>query len=777
MADPKVLEAQKWVNATYGAVAGYRRCPEDGRPAWSTMYSLTRALQHELGIADLTDAVGPLTLSKLAEKGPLGPGFANDNIIRIAQHALFCKGYWGGDTYGRYDASTAESVNSLRSDTGVGNLIGTVDPKLFKAILTMDAYVLLAGGTEQIRHIQQWLNGSYAGKSTYFIGPCDGLYSRDVQKALVKALQYEFGIPESDVNGNFGPATKAGLRNHPLQFGDSGIFVQLFSAACVFNGTVDNTSTAFKSTFDGKLVEWVKAFQVFSALESSGRGDYPTWAQLLISTGDQDRPAGAGDTRHHISVDRAKALKAAGYHVVGRYLDEPPDSTLDKEIQPGELEAIFAGDMRVFPIWQYNSRRLEDFTYAQGHEHARRAHDRALGYGFNAGTVIYFAVDYDATGEEITSNVVPYFLGVQAGLGTMGRRYIPGVYGSRNVCAQVSSHAYTRFSFVSGMSWGFSGNLGFPLPSNWSFNQIKEIRFSAGGDTFDWDRDVMNPRAGSDRGAGPENVNGRDSALDRVFRYIDELFAAALRYNRGDPSLRVLEYLRYPHYVDLYDGWQTLIGDVDRDWISYAQANGPAKLDRFNDTAGGVSIDLDHLGATANAVLLKGGGSGIVPGRGDFGGWGGDLCTFYGEWRAHSEEYASGYLFCKDRLAKITVPSTFTLDDLIEDVDGYLVGTAVRNGVKITDAVRTYLGGDGPTKRFANFFALRHGGAEQTVFDLAWNMLTGNTYDDLQLTSLRWLAIKSTSGMFALAPESLPKDKLTPFVQGYAELIKTLASP
>jgi hypothetical protein len=39
--DDKVLEAQQWVNATYGGVVGYQRCPEDGNTGWLTMWSLT----------------------------------------------------------------------------------------------------------------------------------------------------------------------------------------------------------------------------------------------------------------------------------------------------------------------------------------------------------------------------------------------------------------------------------------------------------------------------------------------------------------------------------------------------------------------------------------------------------------------------------------------------------------------------------------------------------------------------------------------------------------
>ncbi|MFE1872879.1 hypothetical protein ACFW9N_18530 [Streptomyces sp. NPDC059496] len=33
--------------------------------------------------------------------------------------------------------------------------------------------------------------------------------------------------------------------------------------------------------------------------------------------------------------------------------------------------------------------------------------------------------------------------------------------------------------------------------------------------------------------------------------------------------------------------------------------------------------------------------------------------------------------FCQDRFAKIDVPSWFSYGDLVEGVDGYLIGTAV----------------------------------------------------------------------------------------------------
>ncbi|WP_211346929.1 glycoside hydrolase domain-containing protein [Saccharothrix australiensis] len=764
MVDPKVLEAQQWVNKNYGSVPGYQRCAEDGRTGWGVMYSLTRALQHELGITALSDSFGPTTLARLGERGPIGPGYPHQRIVQIAKHGLFCKGYWAGDAAsGVYEGITSDAVRDLKADIGFAS-DGRLTPKVFKALLNMDAYTLQSGGRPEVRDIQRWLNASYLDKSTFFVIPCDGHYSRDVQVALMRAIQYQIGIPEDQATGNFGPGTQDGLRRNTARPGSPAGWVRLFSAACVFNGPADGVSAGFTSTWDAALGAFVAAFQGFSLLARTGVGDYATWAQLLVSSGDPDRPAGACDTRFHISVARARALKAAGYHVVGRYLDEDPWGTLDKEIQPGELEAIFAGGLRVFPISQYASDAVGDFTWSKGYDHALRAHDRAVGYGFNRGTVIYFAVDYDATGEQITSNIVPYFQGVQAGLATRGKRYVAGVYASRNVCTRVSDEAFARFSFVSGMSWGFSGNLGFPLPANWSFNQIKEFSFDAGGgDRFDLDRDV---HRGNDPGVGRENVGGEDSPVDAFLRYIDGLYATAVAYG-GDANLRVLEYLRHPTYTGVWSGWEMLIGDVDQAWIEYARAHAPAKVESYQDPTYGITVHVDHLAATANAVYLKGDG-----GRGDFGGWAGDLATFYGEWRSHGEEYASGYAFCADRLAKINQLSSFPLNDLVEDADGYLIGRAARGGARIDQAIRAHLT-DGHRTRFRRFHADRYGGTARGARDAAWTALVGTT-GDAQLAGLTEAAIRKTGGA-CLLPGQLPADKLEPFLQGYAETVDRMS--
>lgn len=272
--DPRVLEAQEWVNATYSGVAGYERCTEDGLTGWSAMLSLVMGLQHKLGISPVVAAFGPATQRKLRELGEIGIGWShNANLVRIIQHALFCKGYQGkmpnGD-YGQFDELTASATRKIRIHMGVPT--SEKDDKLcsyiFPCHLNMDAYLLLTGVTEKVRHIQQWLNSRYWQKSGFTIGPTDGHYSPGVQKSLLFGIQSELGI--ANPNGNSDPQTQAGLKKKTLKQGDTGVFVELFSAACVFNEPVPSDSegvrSSKRSTFDSKLSEFVGIFQLFSEL-------------------------------------------------------------------------------------------------------------------------------------------------------------------------------------------------------------------------------------------------------------------------------------------------------------------------------------------------------------------------------------------------------------------------------------------------------------------------------------------------------------------------------
>ena len=66
-----------------------------------------------------------------------------------------------------------------------------------------------------------------------------------------------------------------------------------------------------------------------------------------------------------------------------------------------------------------------------------------------------------------------------------GGKYRLGIYGSRNVCTRVCNAGYACSSFVSDMSTGFSGNLGFTIPNNWAFDQFATTTISSNGKSIE----------------------------------------------------------------------------------------------------------------------------------------------------------------------------------------------------------------------------------------------------------------------------------------------------
>ncbi|MGW6021186.1 glycoside hydrolase domain-containing protein [Streptomyces sp. NPDC055099] len=496
--DEMVLKAQKFVNSVYGGRIG-RQVEENGRTAWPLMYALTRALQWELGIAPLSDAFGATTLSTLQSKHPkINASTApSADFIRLVQAALYAKGYDGGGIDGKYSDRVASSVSRLKANMGVDTVYPGSDlvPKVFKGLLNMDAYVAVDGGSDTIREIQQWLNGRYVHRRNFYIIPCDGHYSRDVAKSTMYAVQYEIGMSDDVANGNFGPGTQAGLKNHTLSISSRGTWVLLFSASMVFN---QRSGVGFDGTFTASLADSVRDFQKFVKLPVTGLGDFQTWASLLVSYGDQDRRGAACDGVTKVTPARAETLKAAGIEYVGRYLYNPdptPSGDLKhKEIQPGELKTIADHGLRCFPIFQTFADSASYFNDGQGVADARLAVTQASKHGFKRGARIFFAVDYDTMDGEVTSNVIPYFRAIAHEITNLDDPYRVGVYGTRNVCARVAAAGYTGASFVSDMSSGYSGNLGYPMPTNWAYDQIVTRTIGSGDGAIEIDHNIASGR-------------------------------------------------------------------------------------------------------------------------------------------------------------------------------------------------------------------------------------------------------------------------------------------
>ncbi|MEN0103375.1 MAG: glycoside hydrolase domain-containing protein [Curtobacterium sp.] len=687
--DSWVLKAQQWMNSTYRSVSGYQAVTEDGVPGWGTMYGLTRALQHELGITSLSNNFGDGTVAAFTSKiGQITSKTGNKRVVGILQCAMWCKGYSGGTVFGTWASVLDGSIATVRTQLGLTSG-SSVDVKLMRSLLTMDAYIRVVGGRDAVRSAQQWLNGRYASHSSYRLVPCDGIYSRDVQYGFMLGIQFEMDMADGVANGNFGPGTQSGLKSKAV-VGSGSVdgtkkWVSLFQIALVFNGY----DVARTGTFDATTVSTTRTFQSFLLISPTGRGDFDTWAALLVSTGNPDRAVTGVDTSTQVSPEFAQELRASGYSVIGRYL-----TVTGKAIARGELDHLFDAGFSVVPIMQNYNNAAEYFTYDIGYTQGYQAAMRARQLGFGANTVIFFPVDYDAFAAEVGGILKAYFSGVAAGIKlSVTVPYKIGVYATRYVADQVRRNGWAEAIWVSGMSTGYSGNLGYPMPEGWSYNQIQEVHAK------NIDRNAVAPGATPATRADVARVPNQNDELwqaDFEFTRLFVLAERALSRQQGLPLNSAGEMVLWYLQTGMYDSgfWVAYTPVPEQLPGGQAAAWSSARSDMYTD-AGPVadslkafSGEIQHLAATAHGVVNWGDAAGqSAATAGDLGGWSADLLTLWADYRGSLGKGHTVESFITEFLGGSTGGS-FSYHDLLADAEGWLIGRRMRQGTSLSDAHR-----------------------------------------------------------------------------------------
>lgn len=527
--DYMVLATQEWLNETYGNDSRFNKLDlEDekikGRTGWPTIYALTRALQIELGITETADNFGPTTQSlfkTIKKQSYPSPG---DNKNAIIQGALWCKGYSTGAstiTTNFYDGTEA-AIIKLKKDAGLTSPNGDVTLNVMKALLSMDAFVCISGGREQIRSIQQELNRNYED----YIGlmPCDGVYGRNTNKALIYALQAEEELSPDEANRYFGPYTKDNCpilpdTNHELTIGKRERFTRILQQALICNDFIFCDVTG---EYDENTKSEIVRFQQVYKLPVTGVADLTTWLSLLTSCGDTTRDAEACDCATILTAEKAATLRNKGYRVVCRYLTghiTVNGENISKALSLDEINIILNAGLRFVPIYQTSANYKEYFSASQGKIDADAALKAAESLNIPEDTTIYFAVDFDATENEMDI-ILEHFKAIKEAFNdTLGRSYKIGIYASRNICTQVSEAGYATSSFVSDMSTGFSGNLGFKIPSNWAFDQFYTTTHGSGSGQIEIDKDGYSGRDPGVSRLQPSNItNGVGTGILKVNR-------------------------------------------------------------------------------------------------------------------------------------------------------------------------------------------------------------------------------------------------------------------
>ncbi|MBR1376663.1 MAG: DUF1906 domain-containing protein [Bacilli bacterium] len=715
--DPYVANVQEWVNDTYSGRTGYTEITVNGQVGWTTIYALLHALQIELGITNTANNFGPSTISLFNSRFPNGVqqqtdgDTSSDNIYGIIQGALICKGYdIGANTPTcHFYNGTGTAIRNLKSDAGLTDTTSTVTLNIMKALMSMDYFYSYdtSERTQNIIAMQRYLNRNY--ENYIGIRPCDGVYGRGTNAALLYAIQAEEGMPTSVANGNCGPSTKRCLPLIPYSGGytkngqtygvnyygqvyNSGSidkFKILLNMALYFNGYGDGT---ISSIIDTNIVS---LFQSDYSISNTGNVDYTTWLSLLVSCGDIERSALACDCATILTQAKAATLFNNGYRYVGRYLSGTAAGGVSKALSREELQIAFNNGLNVFPIYQSSGTDINYFTYEQGKYDAKEAMKYADKLGIPSDTIIFFAVDCDPLDYQITQNIIPYFNGINSVIAGYG----VGIYGTRNACSRISNLGYASNSFVSDMSTGFSGNLGFNIPSNWIYDQFTTITVGSGDGQIEIDKD----------GYSSNNANSHNSfnsittapLIAKTADSIQKIYDLAMNYtgnNVSKSTLLTLQYLR--SYKGRYSNsfWGITAGEISDNFCNYVNTNYPTLPLTFFEPVKEkdgifVEYELDHMCATLNALLYEV-GEGEIPGldfiTDNFASWVGDCASFSGDIYTASDNGETNLQdWANDNICQLN-DTSFDFSDYAADIDAENIYFKINSGISLPIAFLTY---------------------------------------------------------------------------------------
>lgn len=779
--DEMVFAVQQWLNATYGSNPKYLGLfpdgiEESGKTGQEVEEALIAALQIELNIDTPTGSFGPATMSAFT---PMSIRADNDlntptNKEYILQGGFWCKGYNPGGFTGIFSTGTQAAVKKLQSDAGLSVCDGVVDAMLMKAILNTDPFILDANGDSKIRQIQQNLNNQYNAYTG--ILPTNGIYVRQTNTALIFALQCEEGLSTSVATGTFGPTTIS--KCPTLSLGDSRTnYVKLLQYSLYVN---DFDPGAFDGQYDSDVESAVSNFQSFMVLPVTGVANMATIKGLMTSNGDPNRDALACDTATILTSSTAQAIKNAGFDYVGRYLTGTVGGTRSKAMTNNELQAIFGVGLKVFPIYEDGGYKVSYFSGTQGYVDARTAISTALELGFPIGTTIYFAVDFDALDADISNKVIPYFKSIKYIFDLYSDGYQIGVYGARNICQRVSYAGYADKSFVADMSTGWSGNLGFIMPNNWSFDQFNTI--TVGNTTLGYIEVDMNGYSGRD--SGTYLLNTPTEIGSDTYHQVNEVTALAMEFVTTEDSpenppsedpVRDSNYLVTNYYRRIRYGnllWVTIAGGIKQDFIDFANhyinEEDRTPID-IRDPLTGNIIGIEHLMATISVELYAN-----IPEPGstveDFGGWAGDLITVYKDVLAHKDDskYGGDVYSCAIDYIAASDNTYFSDDDLYGDVDGANIAKILRDDSNklISSAILEYYFDGSISKRFSKFYEEKFNSDVITLHDKAYEYLLGT--GNPSIVTARGLLLD------AYDMQAIPEEDGEELIRAFAYILTTL---
>ena len=238
-----------------------------------------------------------------------------------------------------------------------------------------------------------------------------------------------------------------------------------------------------------------------------------------------------------------------------------------------------------------------------------------------------------------------------------------------------------------------------------SFSNTKALDVYGGEDASRYNTNVQIYRynRGGNQTWEFEKVN------DVVFDYLNILDDVAREYALEHGYTRtelIFNYIRSGNPIYTTTAWTLAAGSIKSDFVSYAEQrlstlaflkNPNLYLD---DPLSSEGIDFSHFAATYNVLL-------VAPAYMDLGGWAGDLQSLVKqvkETTENSNNYAFFYNECARLLGASKNVSSFSMSDVLADVDAKNINNNYNYSIKLGDQLSLYYS-SGSSNRFSTFLS------------------------------------------------------------------------
>jgi hypothetical protein len=162
------------------------------------------------------------------------------------------------------------------------------------------------------------------------------------------------------------------------------------------------------------------------------------------------------DTSAPLSQATANAVYAAGYAFIMRYYTQ---YDYDKKLTLPEAQRICDAGLQIVSVYQDANNSPSCFDADKGTDDATKAYDYARDIiGQPQTSVIYFAVDYDASLSDINGCINDYFTSVRSVFNSHSNYYRVGVYGSGLVCDKIFNEFGLAQRAYLGEAVGYAGS-------------------------------------------------------------------------------------------------------------------------------------------------------------------------------------------------------------------------------------------------------------------------------------------------------------------------------